>query len=159
MPVRWRGVRRAGGAGEEGRDDLISESRALTMRAAPAEMRYRRMRRGSPARCWPAKLAEIAGSFANGVAGLSGHVADLGGELGDGEAAGGDGQREGGASAVRLRGLFTAMPPARVLPSWEAAGRVSSRPSGLHPRHSDKLAPIAAYGLGRAPLRRGAPRL
>jgi len=93
------------------------------------------------------KLAEIAGSFANGVAGLSGQLADLGGELGDGEAAGGDGQREGGASAVRLRGLCTAMPTTRVLPGWEAAGRVSSRPPGLHPRHSDKLAPIAACGL------------
>jgi hypothetical protein len=43
-----------------------------------------------------AKLAEIVGSVAGGVADLAGHGADLGGEVGDGEAAGSDGQRKGG---------------------------------------------------------------
>src|SRR5260370_33073115 len=99
MSVQWRGVRRIRGSATPARRGAMTcsrrVSRALMMRAAPGEMRYRRGGAGVAGGGVARGVRGGGGGVGGGGAGRSGRVRGVGGEVaarggaGGGAAAGG----------------------------------------------------------------------
>ena len=104
---------------EQGADDRAAPASEVAAGAA-----------GSRGECCRGACAGRSGVAGWGAAGLSGSHVTLAVKSAT-VSRRGDGQREGGASMARARGLLHRYRPTRVPPSWEGAGRASSRPSGM----------------------------